>query len=451
MLAICFLGLALLSPRFAWHIPQAERPTFLGAGLLLIAGAAFAALRWSQASPSQRLLGVLVTGGVLRLLMLGSTPIWEDDFYRYLWDGGASLAGLNPFVASPANLQDSAFLLEHPRWAALARADADLLAHVSYPYYRTIYPGVAQLAFAVGHALSGGDLFGLRMVLLGGDVACLILLLRVLNHLGLSAMWVGLYWLNPVIAKEFINSAHVDALLGPLIIGGVWAALHKRPGVMGICLGLAAGIKLWPILLWPLLARYGAQGRWRAALLSAGAAGVIAALSIAPLLLAGLDRHAGLTAFAGGWVRNSAWHPLYFAAVEEALRATGLLQSIDPSRLARGLLGLAALGASLAFALRAKGLTPSDLLSRAFSLCALILLISPTQFPWYLAVTLPLAVLARRTEWACALALAAPAYYLRFALDQHGLLANALAWAGHCLLWGALLYPRVANRQGPLP
>lgn len=448
LIVLAFAVLAYLSPRFAWEIPQFQRPTFLFVGVLFAASAAFVALHWDLAGQNERLFLLIGAGAILRLLMLASTPIWEDDFHRYLWDGGAVLAGLNPYAIAPIQALDPAFLEQHPRWAALAAQDGELLHRVNYPYLRTIYPGIAQLAFALGHAIGGGDLLGLRIVLLGADIACLGLLLGLLAHLGRSPLWAGLYWLNPIIAKEFINSAHIDALLGPLLLAAVWAALRRRPLRVGAAIGLAAGVKLWPILLWPLLARYAARGRVAPALASAMIAGTILALSLAPLLLGGLDDQAGLAAFADGWVRNSAWHPVFFTAVEDALRATGALQAIDPNRLARALLGLAGILAALAAPLGSKEMARERLLFRAYALSAGILLLSPTQFPWYWATSLPLAVLIQARWWAGALALAMPAYYLRFALDGDGFAALALAWGQHLLLWGVLIGPIMAHRLG---
>ena len=485
LLVLTFAGLAWLSPRFAWEIPQIQRPTFLFVGLIFTASAAFACLSWEKLGGAQRLFLLIAAGAALRLLMLISTPIWEDDFHRYLWDGGAVLAGLNPYAIAPIQALDPAFLEGHPRWAALAAAEGDLLQRINYPYLRTIYPGIAQLAFALGHALGGGDLFGLRIVLLAADFACLGLLLALLTHLGRSPLWIGLYWLNPIIAKEFINSAHIDALLGPLLLAAIWAALQRRPLLLGLAIGLAGGVKLWPILLWPLLARYAARGRLAPALISAVIAGGLVMLSLAPLLLSGLDDQAGLAAFADGWVRNRAWHPVFFTAVEDALRAMGALQAIDPNRLARALLALAGILAALAAplahfqqkcrrgfvpenapiqslgvsdptksgsdfacdALGSKEMARERLLFRAYALSAGIILLSPTQFPWYWATTLPLAVLIQARFWAIALALAMPAYYLRFPLDRDGVAALALAWGQHVLLWGVLIGPIMAHRM----
>lgn len=447
LLVLAFAGLAGLSPRFAWEIPQFQRPTFLFVGLIFTASAAFACLSWEKLGGAQRLLLLIAAGAALRLFMLASTPIWEDDFHRYLWDGGAVLAGLNPYAIAPIQALDPAFLEGHPRWAALAAADGDLLQRINYPYLRTIYPGIAQLAFALGHALGGGDLFGLRIVLLGADFACLGLLLALLAHLGRSPLWICLYWLNPIIAKEFINSAHIDALLGPLLLAAIWAALQRRPLLLGLAIGLAGGVKLWPILLWPLLARYAARGRLTPALTSAVIGGGLVMLSLALLLLSGLDDQAGLAAFADGWVRNSAWHPVFFTAVEDALRAMGALQAIDPNRLARALLALAGILAALAAPLGSKDMARERLLFRAYALSAGIILLSPTQFPWYWATTLPLAVLIQARFWAIALALAMPAYYLRFPLERDGAAALALAWGQHVLLWGVLIGPIMAHRM----
>ena len=49
--------------------------------------------------------------------------------------------------------------------------------------------------------------------------------------------------------------AHVDAALGPPILVALLAT-HRRAGALaGLAHGFAVGVKLWPILLAPLLAR----------------------------------------------------------------------------------------------------------------------------------------------------------------------------------------------------
>ncbi|RMF61844.1 MAG: hypothetical protein D6748_00750, partial [Calditrichaeota bacterium] len=73
----------------------------------LFAGVSFAFLFLTFAYSrytSQKLLLILLLGLVVRVLMFFSSPILEDDYYRYLWDGAVSANGFNPYQYSPAEI-----------------------------------------------------------------------------------------------------------------------------------------------------------------------------------------------------------------------------------------------------------------------------------------------------------------------------------------------------------
>jgi uncharacterized membrane protein len=67
-----------------------------------------------------------------------------------------------------------------------------------------------------------------------------------------------------LLAFETAHAAHVDGLVLPLLVGAWWARVKERDGLVGILLGLATAIKLYPALLLPALwqPRH-RQGRWR--------------------------------------------------------------------------------------------------------------------------------------------------------------------------------------------
>ena len=57
----------------------------------------------TDTTDTTRLLALIVAGGLLmRVLLLWSTPALEDDFYRYLWDGGVTANGYSPYNVPPA-------------------------------------------------------------------------------------------------------------------------------------------------------------------------------------------------------------------------------------------------------------------------------------------------------------------------------------------------------------
>jgi hypothetical protein len=184
-------------------------------------------------------------------------------------------------------------------------------------------------------------------------------------------------------------------------------------------------VKLWPILLAPLLAR--ALWPERKALAAfALTLGLTTILLCGPLMWASLAAQSGLTAYAGGWSVNNApyaWASWLF------------LQVIGPGSgeaVLRALVVLAAAATSLVIAARQpEGL--HDLIGRAALLAAALFYLSPAQFPWYAAWFVPLAAASGRWELAAA-TVGLPVYYLFF----------PLALAGHRDIHGfglAILHP----------
>ena len=47
---------------------------------------------------------IIFTGLFARLILIPSSPILEDDFYRYLWDGAVTANEFNPYVYSPQDV-----------------------------------------------------------------------------------------------------------------------------------------------------------------------------------------------------------------------------------------------------------------------------------------------------------------------------------------------------------
>jgi hypothetical protein len=193
----------------------------------------------------------------------------------------------------------------------------------------------------------------------------------------------------------------VDALLPPLLVGALLATLAGRGALAGGLLGLAVGVKVWPLLLVPLLARWlPSHMRVRAAVAFA----IASAVTLAPLLMTLTAPDAGLAAYAKGWVANNA--PLSWA---QAAFGTDIGQVLRP------MLGVIGAAVALAVAGRAPG-DPAALLRGALIVGAATFYLSPAQYPWYAAWFLAFAAaLGCRTLLLPAVLL--PLYYSFFAFQ----------------------------------
>lgn len=350
-------------------------------------------------------------GLAMRVAWLGSVPPLETDHFRYLWDGAAIAHGLDPYRIAPQIVAEGTAPAAYLRIAALPGAAA-VLEGINFPELRTIYPTVAQAAFALAHQIAPFKVDGLRLVFLGAELATLALLIAILRDLGASPMWSALYWWNPLPAAMLIGLAHVDALIPPLVLGAVLAASRSRPILAGVLVVVGAGLKIWPLLLVPMLLWPLLRNPRRLALAAVALAGVLAAAT-GPVVLSAMAPGSGLTAYAEGWSNNNAF---YAWAVHALFALTG---SGDTAGAVVRVASALAAGA-VALLSAARGDTSLGSISaRALVVAAAVFYLSPAQFPWYAVWFLPLAAVAG--SWPLLIASATlPFYYLFYPLWHTG-------------------------------
>jgi hypothetical protein len=421
----------LASCSFAAGLPARDMPILPFALALAAAGALFLLLvplirRTEELRPCaarRLLLPIFVVGVALRLMLLASEPVLEVDFYRYLWDGALTANGHNPFATAPARVRDLGY--DDPR-LELSKAAGDVFERISYPELKTVYPPVAQAAFALAYLIEPWSLTAWRIVALAGDMATFLLLVALLRAAGRSPLWSALYWWCPLVLKEIANSAHMEAVLLPFVLGSLLLTVRRRPLAATVVLGLAIGTKLWPVMLVPLVLRPLAG---RPQMLAAALALLVAMLALCawPVWRGGLDATSGFVGFANHWATNSA----HFPALERlvALAVAGEPQSLLPGRIVRLLSAAIVLGTALWLARRPIA-DAIDLLQRAFVVVSVLVLLSPAQFPWYVLWVLPLAVIRPGLGWHVAAALM-PIYYTAF----HFIARGSYATYGTMVIW----------------
>lgn len=95
-LIILHLILLFLSSCFAYNTPALEKPIILFVGLQITIGLLylFIVVRLKKSETTRALvIGLFCLGLAMRLILIPSTPILEDDAYRYLWDGAVLGSG----------------------------------------------------------------------------------------------------------------------------------------------------------------------------------------------------------------------------------------------------------------------------------------------------------------------------------------------------------------------
>lgn len=444
LLAVPLHVLVLYSDLYDWQRELADIPALPLVAGLVAAGLIYLFLpgliRWSADEPEPTTRGLIalmvLVGFAFRLAMLATHPALEDDHYRYLWDGAVTAQGLNPYAVAPEEAK-----AEDPdtELGRLAEASGAVIERVNHPQIKTIYPPVAQAAFAIAHMLGPWDLNVWRAVCLAGEGITLLLLLALLAEAGRSGLWAALYWWNPVIIKELINSAHMEAIVTPLVLGALYLAVRRCPLMATGVLGLAVGSKLWPALLAPLIWRslLASPLRLALAVLLLGAMGIAGAL---PPYLGGVDQNSGFVAYASYWATNSALFPVLEGTAAAMTRMLGVeLSETGPGLLARaaiaGVLGVVAVRIAVPIVA-----DPQDLLRRAGVVTVALFLLSPAQFPWYAAWFMPF--LAFLPWWGLiAVTVQVPIYYASFhyhGLERYDVFRDWIVWAIWLPVWGLL-------------
>ncbi|MFN2376037.1 MAG: glycosyltransferase 87 family protein [Candidatus Binatia bacterium] len=421
----------LLLPLATPQPADSEEPLRIWLAVLgVVAGAAFLgfhAASLGRPTPLRRLVWLLLAGLAVRIALLFAPVVLETDHYRYLWDGAVVAHGLDPYGFSPeeVRLGQADVPLELRR---LADQAAPILGQVNHPWLTTIYPPLAQAAFAAAHLLSPYDIRAWRVLLLVADLAAVALLLLLLREARLPAAWVGLYWLNPLPLRESYVAAHLDLLGVPLVLTSLWLLLRRRWLGSAALMAMATAVKPWPVVLLPLLLRQ--AGGERRAIAAALTYAVVGLLLWLPMLPAGFAIGSGWQAYAGGWQANTGAFGLLVAILDHLrLPPGGPAPALAARLLVAGILVVVTLRLSWSRSVDAR-----EFLVRAGTVVATVFLLIPSPFPWYYTWVLPFLVFRPLGALAAYSALL-PLYYVHHRSPWILVLEHGPVWISLGVTW----------------
>lgn len=301
---------------------------------------------WGRTEPRLGVLHLSVAG-LLFAACVVQAPDLSDDYHRYLWEGFVANQGYSPYEHAPNSLYDE---LDHP--------SEGLVNHDSYT---AIYPPMAQYLFRLT------DLIGSwKLVILTLLVAFCVRAKEREQRL--------LLVFSPIVLIEGVWNAHLD-VIGVVPAFFLVAALDEnKPVKAGLALALMVGIKLLPVLFFPFcFLHFKGRDRWR-----------FAAWAVLPVLLSYLPYMSHLPAlfdsfraYANTWQFNNA---IYEAAI-----------LVMPVAAARMTMGIALISLLVILLVR-----PGGVRRKLCMVWMLLILLSPTFFPWYLLWLVPLVPLERR-------------------------------------------------------
>ena len=407
------LGCVACYGALAWMAKQAGGPD-LWAFLALLGLAALATigLYAYHAKGAPLCVGRLLFWAVaFRVCGLLGGPIFEDDFYRYLWDAYRFASDLTPYGAAPA-----AYFGD----ASVPEPFQGVLDQVNNPDLPTIYGPVAQAAFLLGYAIAPANVLPLQAIFVAFDLGIVLLLLRLA-----PARAVLLYAWCPLVVKEIAFTAHPESLGVCLLVAAVVLAQRCRLKAAAVVLALAAGAKVFALLLAPLVLMRARVLPWT---LFVGTLAVLYLPFALPLVPS--DAKAGFLSTATmalEWRFNAALFEIFDAALPEMAARTVCAVAF------------------VAFCVwcwrhQARCLEDGKIteVPRGDWIFGAFLLLSPTINPWYVIWVLPFAVVYR-SAWAWTASVAVLlAYVTGLNLDDMRLEPYAHPWWVRPVEFGAI-------------
>ena len=305
------------------------------------------------------LRAVWIWAVLFRCAGLFATPVLEDDWFRFLWDGRMFALTGNPYATVPlASFGDSGVPEPFQR----------VLDQVNHPDVPTIYGPVCQAAFAASYAVAPGRLWPWKVILLAADLLAIFMIRR------LARGWKPALFFAwcPLLIFETSFNAHPESLAIAFLLGAIAA---RRSASTAVLCAVAIGAKLFAFLLVPLILWSLPRRAWLIF-------GATLALLYAPFWLQGSAADlAGLRTMAAEWEFNSSVFALLRATISEQAA-----ESLCTSGFIAIWLGLAWLW------MRRRAATP-DAMRELVRFSGLIfgsfLLLSPVVNPWYLLWLLP--------------------------------------------------------------
>lgn len=318
--------------------------------------------------------------------------LYDDDVWRYLWDGHVQRLGFDPYATSPSSIEARAddgdpvaeALLEEDLWFEIHQ-------RIGYPAHPSVYPPLAQLGLRGLDAVAPGSVVALKLTLVAADLVVCWLLILLLRRLGRPPALAVLYAWHPLPIKEIAGSAHIDAWVVAFVVAAVLALIAGRGRSALLAWAAAVATKLSPAAL---VGVFGFRTPWRQWWIAGALLGLVA-WPFAGSLGALFD---SLRGFAGTWRFNAGLWRLTgvvadaFGATDPAWWADAVGRTIVVAVVVAATWNVARLSRSAVDDPR----SARTIVVAVFAIFAALLLTAPAVMPWYALWALPFAVAAGR-------------------------------------------------------
>jgi alpha-1,6-mannosyltransferase len=265
--ALCLLGLGLmlLTKEYGWEYGSFGHYVLGGSecsgwSVWLYVAAVVVVMTQPMNRATLWIVGAVALG--MHAMLLFAEPFSSSDIYRYVWDGIAQHAGVNPYRYVPGDAALTYLRAPHQ----------DVFDNINRrDYAHTIYPPVAQVVYWLVTWFSP-TVTAMKAAMVGFECLTAGALMAMLRMLGRPREQVLLFAWCPLLTWEIGGGGHVDAVCFALIAVAMLFRFRDQPWMTGLFLGLAVFTKFYPLVLFPALWK---RGDWKmpAAIAAVGAVG----------------------------------------------------------------------------------------------------------------------------------------------------------------------------------
>ncbi|MAJ32151.1 MAG: hypothetical protein CMC18_05775 [Flavobacteriaceae bacterium] len=188
---------------------------------------------------------ITALGILSRIVFIGSTPLLSQDFSRFIWDGYLIGDGINPYQFTPSEL------IEQYSSNSLMSSLYEIMGGLSQTNYSN-YPPFNQFFFYLSSLFNPYEIEALRTVLFTADLGVLWFLQKLMK--GAKAnLWIGLYFLNPLLIVEGVGNLHFEGVMVFFFAISLWLIQKNKVSLAGLFWSLSVFVKLIPLMFLPLL------------------------------------------------------------------------------------------------------------------------------------------------------------------------------------------------------
>ena len=230
---------------------------------------------------------------VFHVLGIFGAPLFEDDYFRYLWDAYQSMQLGSPFGIAPSVYFEGELSKNIPDHFQ------SILGQINYPDIPTIYGPSLQYSFILAYLIAPGEIWALQFIYSVFDLLLIIILLKLAKP-----NMVMLYAWSPLVFKEVVLTAHPDGFGVFLFITSMFFLHRKYFYGAAIFLASSVAAKVFALIFVPFLLIQCKPRHWLAFLLTL-------VVLYSPFLINGQSDLIGLSAMAQNWEFNSAFYGLF--------------------------------------------------------------------------------------------------------------------------------------------